>query len=105
MGGWLLGRIARSPGRFVALSIKKYTISFGPGAVGRFRPPGVSGAVPLIATPWRIQSMSSSDRSPLASLIADLSAGHISRRSFIAGAGSLGFSAALAGAVAEATLG
>ena len=49
--------------------------------------------------------MSSSDRSPLASLLADLSAGRINRRSFVAGAGSLGLSAALAGAVAEATLG
>src|SRR6185437_16045761 len=50
--------------------------------------------------PWRFQSMSSSERSPLASLLADLSAGRINRRSFIAGAGSLGLSAAMAGAVA-----
>jgi peptide/nickel transport system substrate-binding protein len=49
--------------------------------------------------------MSPSDQSPLAALIEDLSAGRASRRSFIAGASALGLSAALAGAVAEATLG
>ena len=39
--------------------------------------------------------MSSSDRSSFAALLADLAAGRISRRSFIAGAGSLGLSADL----------
>jgi peptide/nickel transport system substrate-binding protein len=49
--------------------------------------------------------MSRSDQSPLAALVADLSAGRISRRSFIYGAGSFGLSAGLAGAIAEGTLG
>jgi peptide/nickel transport system substrate-binding protein len=49
--------------------------------------------------------MSRSDQSSLAALLGNLTAGRISRRSFISGASALGISAGLAGAIAEGTLG
>ena len=49
--------------------------------------------------------MSNPDRSSLAILVADLASGRINRRSFLAAAGTLGISTALAGTLLESTTG
>ena len=49
--------------------------------------------------------MSNTDGSPLAALLGDVTAGRLDRRAFLVGAGSLGLSASLAGALFEARSG